>query len=93
MRGVAAAHGLPTGAPEVLSDGANLVVHLAPAGTPADDEALAPWLALRDLHMTVWYCLYAERIPALAPRAEALLSGWRGAAGAARGARVMGQRS
>ena len=28
---VAAAHGLPTGAPEVLADGANLVVHLAPA--------------------------------------------------------------
>jgi len=55
------------------------------SGTAADDDALAPWLAVRDLHMTVWYCLYAERIPALTPRAEHLLSGWRGAAGAARG--------
>ena len=68
-----------------LDGAAALRAYARVSGTAADDDALAPWLALRDLHMTVWYCLYAERIPALAPRAEDLLSGWRGAAGAARG--------
>jgi len=68
-----------------LDGAAALRAYARASGTAADDDALAPWLALRDLHMTVWYCLYAERIPALAPRAEDLLSGWRGAAGAARG--------
>jgi Ser/Thr protein kinase RdoA (MazF antagonist) len=68
-----------------LDGAAALRAYARASGTAADDEALAPWLALRDLHMTVWYCLYAERVPALARRAEALLSGWRGAAGAARG--------
>ena len=44
-----------------------------------DDAALAPWIALRELHLTVWYCLYAERQPALRPRAEELLARWRAA--------------
>jgi Ser/Thr protein kinase RdoA (MazF antagonist) len=44
-----------------------------------DDAALAPWIALRELHLTVWYCLYAERRPELRPRAEELLARWRAA--------------
>ena len=50
-----------------------------PRARRLDDEALAPWIALRDLHMTVWYCLYAERQPELRPRAEELLARWRAA--------------
>jgi Ser/Thr protein kinase RdoA (MazF antagonist) len=44
-----------------------------------DEAALAPWIALRELHLTVWYCLYAERQPELRPRAEELLARWRAA--------------
>ena len=44
-----------------------------------DDAALAPWIALRELHLTVWYCLYAERRPELRPHAEELLARWRAA--------------
>jgi Ser/Thr protein kinase RdoA (MazF antagonist) len=46
-------------------------------GREVDDAALAPWIELRRLHVTVWYCLYAERIPALRPRAEELVASWR----------------
>ena len=31
---------------------------------------------LRRLHLTVWYNLYAERLPELAPRAAELLASW-----------------
>ena len=31
---------------------------------------------LRKLHLTVWYNLYAERLPDLAPRAAELLTLW-----------------
>jgi len=31
---------------------------------------------LRKLHLTVWYNLYAERLPRLAPRAAELLTLW-----------------
>ncbi len=32
---------------------------------------------LRRLHLTVWYALYAERLPGCRPRAAELLAGWR----------------
>jgi hypothetical protein len=31
---------------------------------------------LRRLHLTVWYNLYAERLPELRPRAAGLLARW-----------------
>jgi hypothetical protein len=31
---------------------------------------------LRWLHLTVWYNLYAERLPELGPRAAELLASW-----------------
>ena len=38
---------------------------------------LAPWVELRRLHKTAWYCLYAERLPASRARADELLATWR----------------
>ena len=43
---------------------------------PVDPEQLAVCEQLRRLHLTVWYNLYAERLPELAPRAAELLAGW-----------------
>ncbi len=41
---------------------------------PAD---LGVFRALRRLHATVWYCLYAETRTAHRDRAAALVAGWR----------------
>jgi hypothetical protein len=32
---------------------------------------------LRLLHLTIWYCLYAERLPDCRQRAAELLASWR----------------
>jgi Ser/Thr protein kinase RdoA (MazF antagonist) len=49
---------------------------LAGYGAPADAGQLAVCQQLRRLHLTVWYALYAERLPALRPRAAELLAQW-----------------
>ena len=49
---------------------------LAAYGTPVDPGQLAVCQQLRRLNLTVWYNLYAERLPELAPRAAELLAGW-----------------
>jgi hypothetical protein len=41
---------------------------------------LEPWMRLRRLHVVVWYCLYAERLPALVEPARSLLTEWLAAA-------------
>ena len=41
-----------------------------------DSSQLAVCEQLRWLHLTVWYSLYAERLPELAPRAAELLARW-----------------
>jgi hypothetical protein len=47
------------------------------AGPGAVDQGqLAVCQQLRRLHLTVWYALYAERLPELRPRATELLAGW-----------------
>ena len=49
---------------------------LAAYGEPVDPGQLAVCEQLRRLHLTVWYNLYAERLPELAPRAAELLASW-----------------
>ena len=49
---------------------------LAAYGEPVDPGQLAICEQLRRLHLTVWYNLYAERLPELAPRAAELLASW-----------------
>ncbi len=49
---------------------------LAGYGAPVDAAQLAVCQQLRRLHLTVWYALYAERLPALRPRAAELLAQW-----------------
>jgi Ser/Thr protein kinase RdoA (MazF antagonist) len=49
---------------------------LAAYREPVDPGQLAVCEQLRRLHLTVWYNLYAERLPELAPRATELLVGW-----------------
>jgi Ser/Thr protein kinase RdoA (MazF antagonist) len=49
---------------------------LAAYGEPVDPDQLAVCEQLRRLHLTVWYNLYAERLPELAPRATELLASW-----------------
>jgi Ser/Thr protein kinase RdoA (MazF antagonist) len=49
---------------------------LAAYGEPVDPGQLAVCEQLRRLHLTVWYNLYAERLPELAPRATELLASW-----------------
>ena len=49
---------------------------LAAYGEPVDPGQLALCEQLRRLHLTVWYNLYAERLPELAPRAAELLASW-----------------
>ncbi len=49
---------------------------LAGYGAPVDAGQLAVGQQLRRLHLTVWYALYAERLPALRPRAAELLAQW-----------------
>lgn len=50
---------------------------LAAYGEPADPVQLRVCEQLRRLTLTVWYCLYAERLPECGPRAAELLAGWR----------------
>jgi hypothetical protein len=49
---------------------------LAAYGEPVDPAQLAACEQLRRLHLTVWYNLYAERLPHLRPRAAELLALW-----------------
>ena len=49
---------------------------LAAYGDPVDPRELAVCEQLRWLHLTVWYNLYAERLPELGPRAAELLATW-----------------
>jgi Ser/Thr protein kinase RdoA (MazF antagonist) len=46
-------------------------------GTPVDAARLAVCEQLRRLHLTVWYALYAERLPQHRRRAAELLASWR----------------
>ncbi|MGH3205475.1 MAG: aminoglycoside phosphotransferase family protein [Streptosporangiaceae bacterium] len=54
-------------------DGARI---LAAYREPVDQHQLAVCEQLRWLHLTVWYNLYAERLPELGPRAAELLASW-----------------
>jgi len=49
---------------------------LAAYGAPVDPAPLAVCERLRLLHLTIWYALYAERLPDLRPRAAELLALW-----------------
>jgi Ser/Thr protein kinase RdoA (MazF antagonist) len=49
---------------------------LAAYREPIDQRQLAVCEQLRWLHLTVWYNLYAERLPELGPRAAELLASW-----------------
>jgi Ser/Thr protein kinase RdoA (MazF antagonist) len=49
---------------------------LAAYGEPVDPDQLEVCQQLRRLHLTVWYNLYAERLPDLRPRAAELLTVW-----------------
>ena len=49
---------------------------LAAYGEPVDPAQLEVCQQLRRLHLTVWYNLYAERLPDLRPRAAELLALW-----------------
>ena len=49
---------------------------LAAYRDPVDPKELAVCEQLRWLHLTVWYNLYAERLPELGPRAAELLASW-----------------
>jgi phosphotransferase family enzyme len=49
---------------------------LAAYGEPVDPVQLEVCQQLRKLHLTVWYNLYAERLPDLRPRAAELLALW-----------------
>ena len=49
---------------------------LAAYGAPVNPDELAACEQLRRLHLTVWYNLYAERLPELGPRAAELLASW-----------------
>jgi Ser/Thr protein kinase RdoA (MazF antagonist) len=49
---------------------------LAAYGEPVDPGQLTVCEQLRSLHLTVWYALYAERLPDLRPRAAELLALW-----------------
>jgi Ser/Thr protein kinase RdoA (MazF antagonist) len=50
---------------------------LAAYRDPVDEAQLRTCERLRRLHLTIWYALYAERLPGCRPRAAELLSTWR----------------
>jgi Ser/Thr protein kinase RdoA (MazF antagonist) len=54
---------------------------LAGYGEPVDAALLRTCERLRRLHLTIWYALYAERLPECRQRATELLAEWRGASG------------
>lgn len=49
---------------------------LAAYRTAVDPAQLAACQQLRRLHLTIWYALYAERLPELRPRSAKLLASW-----------------
>jgi hypothetical protein len=51
---------------------------LAAYGDTVDPDQLRTCEQLRRLHLTVWYALYAERLPECRQRAAGLLASWRG---------------
>jgi hypothetical protein len=50
---------------------------LAAYGDPVDPVQLRTCEQLRRLHLTIWYALYAERLPECRQRATELLATWR----------------
>jgi Ser/Thr protein kinase RdoA (MazF antagonist) len=50
---------------------------LAAYGETVDDELLRTCEQLRRLHLTIWYSLYAERLPECRARAAELVNSWR----------------
>jgi Phosphotransferase enzyme family len=50
---------------------------LAAYGVPVDEPRLRTCERLRRLHLTIWYTLYAERLPDCRQRAAELLESWR----------------
>ncbi len=50
---------------------------LAAYAEPVDAAQLEVCEQLRRLHLTIWYCLYAERLPECRQRAGELLASWR----------------
>jgi len=44
-----------------LDGAAAMRAYARASGRDVGDEALAPWIALRELHLAVWRSLYAER--------------------------------
>jgi Ser/Thr protein kinase RdoA (MazF antagonist) len=50
---------------------------LAAYGEPVDEKQLVICQRLRRLHLTIWYSLYAERLPDCRQRAGELLAEWR----------------
>ncbi len=50
---------------------------LAAYGDPVDAAQLGTCEKLRRLNLTIWYALYAERLPECRPRATELLATWR----------------
>jgi Ser/Thr protein kinase RdoA (MazF antagonist) len=63
-------------APSVASPFMDTERFLAAYGGTADARLLDICQQLRRLHLTVWYSLYAERLPECRPRAAELLAGW-----------------
>ena len=53
---------------------------LAAYGDPADPALVGTCEQLRRLHLTIWYALYAERLPECRQRAAELLATWHPAA-------------
>jgi Ser/Thr protein kinase RdoA (MazF antagonist) len=53
---------------------------LAAYGDPVDPAQLDTCEQLRRLHLTIWYALYAERLPQCRERAVELLATWRASA-------------
>jgi len=50
---------------------------LAAYGVPVDEARLSTFEQLRRLHLTMWYALYAERLPDCRQRAAELVASWR----------------
>jgi len=63
-------------APGVASPYMDTAPFLAAYGEVPDAGQVQVCAQLRRLHLTVWYCLYAERLPGLAARAGELLASW-----------------
>jgi hypothetical protein len=54
---------------------------LAAYGAPVDAALLRTCEQLRRLNLTIWYAVYAERLPGCRQRAEELLASWRSGTG------------